>query len=444
MPAETPQGVPESVVFQGFDGLKNTVDRERLGARDLAVGVNIDLDDDGQPHRRRGRTLVASGKFHSLWNANDGTCYGVKNGDLGIIEPDYFFTTLVAGVGPDDTGGNLIQFEQIGDLIYFTSPYCSGIITHSTGTVEDWGPSQSFWYSPVVDPTATLPAIAGKLYGGPPRAGLLVYFNGRMYLADKKMLWATVLNSYTLVDKTRGFIQFEDEIVMLAAVADGLYVGTTEGVWFLQGASFEKLKRTRVMDSPVIPGSAVEIPAELANPAQGPQTQLQVSIAFMTTRGYCVGEDGGHCVNLTEAKFFFPVARSAAAFFRRQDGMNHYIACLDADGSPVNGARIGAYVDPELQRFQTPYTPAPDRGGAIIGTSGATTFVVDEFVSETAGAQTKTYGVTLMGPYYLFINGLLQTASAFSITAPSTLVMPAGLNIQVGDTIEFACTYVGA
>lgn len=363
---ETPQGVPESIVFTHFDGLKNTIDRNSLGPTDLVEAMNIDLDDAGKPHRRRGRTQVASGSFHSGWNAQDGTAYGVKNGDLGIIESDYYFSVLQAGVGGGGLEGNL-NYEQIGDNIYFTSAYSSGIIAHKTGVVSEWGPSQDFLFSPVVDPSPTLPAISPKIYGGPPRATALAYYNGRIYLARKRMLWATILYLYSLVDKTRGFIQFEDDITMVAAVADGLYVGTTEGLWFLHGGSFETLQRTRVMDSAVIPGSMVYIPAELANPPQvgpGVDSPVQVSIAFMTVRGFCVGEDGGKCTNFTEGKYFFPQAPQSAAFWRRQDGLNQYVLSLQSTADPVNGARIGKYVDPAIRRGNAHWLDVADSANA--------------------------------------------------------------------------------
>lgn len=361
MPAETPQGVPESIILGHFSGLKNTIDRERLSPRDLAVGINIDLDDDGQPHRRRGRTLVASGNFHSLFQANDGTVYGVKDGQLGIVEPDYFFTSLSEVGGDVSAGDKNIAYWQIDGKIYFTASYCSGIISHAEGLVSDWGPAQSFWYSPVVNPTENLPAIRGKLYGGPPRADTLAYYNGRLYMSAGNMLWVTVFHLYHLVDKTRGFIQFEADITMVGAVSDGLYVGTTEGIYFLQGGSFEKLQRSRVMDAPAIPGTMVYVPQELANPPQVGQqadTPAQVSVSFMTTRGFCVGEEAGKCTNLTEGTFFFPVGVRGSAFFRRQDGMNHYVVCMDSEGGPMNGARYGDYVDVQLLRGVGDYTPS--------------------------------------------------------------------------------------
>jgi hypothetical protein len=358
MPAETPQGIPESITFDSFTGLKNTLNRERLGPHDLAVAVNVDLDDSGQPHRRRGCTLVASGDFHSLFNADDGTVYGVKDGDLGVINPDYSFDIVLANVAGDyDIGQTPLDHWQIGDDIYFTSPYSAGIITHSTKQVNDWGPAQNFFLSPVVDPTSTLPAIRVKLLGAPPLASYIAYYNGRLYLAAGNMLWATEFQLYNLVDKNRGFIQFEDTITMVGVVTDGIYVGTVSGVWFLLGGAFERLARTRVMDSPVIPGSMIYIPGELANPPQigpGVDTPASFSIAFFTTRGFCTGEDSGKCTNLTESKVFFPVAKRATAFFRRQDGMNQYVACLDSGSTPVNGARIGDYVDATIIRGVIP------------------------------------------------------------------------------------------
>jgi hypothetical protein len=353
MPPPEPQGQPESVTFSRFDGLKNTVSLERLGSKDLVSATNIDLDDDGEAHRRRGYTQVVTGNFHSLYTSEDGVIYGVCNGDLGIINPDYSVVALQSGIGEDPTAGGLgLTYVQVGKNIYFTSLSNNGIIDTKTQTVGPWGPSQDFWFSPVVDPSATLPAIRGRLLGPPPLASFLAYFNGRLYLGTKNVLWATEMFAYGLVDKTKGFTQFEGDLTMIGEVTDGLYIGTTEGVWFLEGPSYP-LKRTRVMDSPAIPGSMVYVPGELANPPQiglDTDTTTQVSVMFMTTRGVCVGMDGGKTYNLTESKFFFPVAKRSFAFFRRQDGMNQYITVNDSEGQLVNGARIGAYVDPEIVR----------------------------------------------------------------------------------------------
>jgi hypothetical protein len=188
------------------------------------------------------------------------------------------------------------------------------------------------------------------LFGKPPQATALAYFNGRIYLANKKTLWATVLWLPNFVDKTAGFVQFEHEITMVGQVIDGLYVGTTEGVWFLSGPAFP-LKRTRVMDNAAIPGSMVYVPSELANPPQvglEQRTPSKVSILFLTSAGYCGGQDGGICYNFTEETVVFPGIGSASAMFRKQSGINQYVVVGNSRGDPQANTRIGDYVLAEL------------------------------------------------------------------------------------------------
>ncbi len=110
----------------------------------------------------------------------------------------------------------------------------------------------------------------------------------------------------------------------------------------------------------------VLIPSELANPPQtglDADTPLQVSLSFMTTNGFCVGQDGGQTLNLTEGKFFFPAAQSAAAMFRRQDGMNQYIAAMQSGGDPQNNAAIGDYIDVTIIRASAAATPLANLTG---------------------------------------------------------------------------------
>lgn len=365
-PPDTP------VAFGKFDGYTNVVDRERLGPRDLSRALNIDLDDSGQAHRRRGRTLVASGSYHSLFTTNSGMVFGVKAGQLGVIRPDYSFVDLGVTVGGGYSDGlDNLSYVQVKDDIYFSNPVANGIVRLPSLVVSAWGPAQDFWYSPVVDPTSTLPSVGGRLFGPPPKATILAYYQGRIYLAAGHMVWATEHLLYQFVDKNRGYFQFEGEVTMLAAVSDGLYVGTDESVYFLSGKRFEEMLRTSVMDSPVIKGSSVSIPAELANPPQvgiGVDTPMKVAVAFMTTRGLCVGEDGGKATNLTEGKVFFPVAQRSQAFWRRQDGMNHYIVCADSEGDPLNGARIGDFVDAEIVRGNVSWVDTSDHATAVEST----------------------------------------------------------------------------
>ncbi len=334
----------DSAVFAGFKGVKNTVEAVRLGADELERARNLDIDDAGQARRRRGYTRVAEGSYHSLFTNADGAVYGVKDGTLGLIRPDWSFEALAPGAGDER-----VSFAQVGDDVYFSSRVVSGIID-AGDTISPWGAqvSPGTWLSPVVNPTSTLPEVAGKMLGTPPLAHDIAYFNGRIYLASERTLWATELYLYRYVDKTRNFLQFESDITAIGAVTDGLYVGTRDALWFLSGA-FGEMRRIRALTHGVLPGSMVRVPASLILPNQ---SVTRDAVMAMTDGGLCACQDGGMVYNLTQTTVLFPEAVDAAAMFRQQDGINQYVGVLNSAGTPASTARIGDYVDAEIRRFQ--------------------------------------------------------------------------------------------
>jgi len=346
---QDPQNPGDSITFANWEGLRNTVTRERLKPTELERAVNIDIDDAGQIHRRRGYTKVADGNYHSIYSDQSGRMFGVKDGAFGLLYPDYTFETLLPGVGPDD-----LDYARVGDDLYFSSATASGVVGINN-IVSQWGaevaPNQ--WLSPVVVPTETLPPTRGKFISAPPMATALTYWNGRIYMANKHTVWATELYLYNYVDKTKNFLQFESEVTMLATVTDGLYVGTTESVWFLSGP-FNEMKRIPIMNYGVMPRSSVEVPAELIKPqiSQDPQSPIRNAVLFLTKTGLCAGFDGGIIYNLTQAEVLFPDAIAAAPMFRRQDGVNSYVVTTNSGGTPSANTRIGDYVDAEIRRFQ--------------------------------------------------------------------------------------------
>jgi hypothetical protein len=339
----------DSVVFSTFSGLKNTVSKERLGPAELAVARNIDLDDAGQAHRRRGYALKLAGNCHSLFRSSRGV-FGVKDEHLILLNPDYTYTNIISVGGVDP-----LSFVELGPDIYFSSPQNSGIIRPNL-TVSPWGEvvSPGFWLSPIVDPTPYSQPVAGKLLGSPPMASAIAYFNGRIYMASRRTLWATELYLYGYVDKTRNHFLFESNITAIGTVTDGIYVGTENDCWFLSGRQLSELKRIQVLDYGVVKGTMCPAPGELINPT-GPLGQPAIgkaAVLFMTQYGLIAGLDGGENYNLTQTEVLMPTAASGASLFRRQDGVNQYIGVLNSRGTPTTSARIGDYVDAEIIRFQ--------------------------------------------------------------------------------------------
>jgi len=345
--ASNPNEPPESIIVGQFSGIKNTVSRERLKVGELEAAVNVDIDDAGQLRRRRGYDQKLAGYCHSLWSMPDGRALIVYRDDLGILQQDYLIVPLVTGIGPDP-----LSYTAVGETVYFSSRSASGKIVDDA--VLPWGQTggEGQWLSPVIRPTETLGAISGKLLGPPPLATEIESYKGRIYLASERWLWATELYLYDLVDRTKNYLQFEHDITMVRAVDSGLFVGTTAQLLFLQGTLSEGFKRSVVLESPVIPGSAVVVPTADVHPQARESDTVPESNSpvFLTGQGICVGLDDGQVINLTRKRVVFPEAVRAAALYREDQGANSYVAVTDSAGGPSANARIGDYVDAEIVR----------------------------------------------------------------------------------------------
>lgn len=335
---------PESVIVGQYAGIRNTVAPERLEPKELERAVNVDLDNAGQARRRRGYTRLLPGLFHSAWQAPDGRTFVVEGTTLSLLRPDLTRVPLV------EAGGPPLSYLSVADTVYFTSRGTSGKIL-SDLTVRPWGQTggDGMWLSPVVRPTDTLGEVQGKLLRAPPLAEWLTHHDGRIYLAQGSMLWATELYLYDFVDATRTFFQYEAPITGLASCGDGFYVGTTEAVYFVSGPLREHRRRT-VVQSGCVPGSMIPITGDVVASAGEPSLQHREGAMFLTHEGIIVGFNNGFCRNLTGGNVMFPAADRVAPMLREQDGMHHYVAVTRASGQPVSTANIGAYVDIEIIR----------------------------------------------------------------------------------------------
>lgn len=381
LPPQVPAAPPSpGVQITTFSGLKNTVAPESLTARELSRAQNIDLDDLGQAHRRRGRRKVASGRWHSIFTTLAGTTFGIKDGALVLVWRDYSTVVMMVGVSDEP-----LAWVEVGSFLYATSRTNSFRIELSSLQVLPWGlvtdhayqpglePGPAdWWYSPVVDPDtnpdSALGAVAGKLLGAPPLGAHACYFNGRVYVASGSVLWATELFLYDYVDKTAGFRQYEAEITGLCAVDDGMYVGTTAALYYVNGRYGEE---TRSLKAPagVLPGSMRHVPGEEVDPEgrRFPDLPRQTSRAMgcVTHAGAVIGMNGGQTYNLTRNQFIFPRAESAATLMRQEDGMNTFVMSMKSGGTPTDGARFGDRADAVIIRAGTPGQPGSSGVGAL-------------------------------------------------------------------------------
>ncbi len=338
--------LPESIMLSQFSGIRNTLAPERLQPGQLEQALNVDLDDTGQPHRRRGYERKVTGTFHSVQTVG-GRTFAVKDGVLGLLYTDYTFEELAT------VGAARVSYAQVGDVTFYTSADASGKISGSD--VDTWGTTDDagVWISPVLTPTDTLGAVGGRYLNAPPLASHITHYKGRIYLAAGRVLWATELYAYDFVDRAGKFIYFEDDITMLHAMEDGLFVGTTKRLYFLSGTYAAGLKQTIASDAGVIPGSAALADRSRVHPSARQQPIADGgAVIFLTSAGVCAGFDGGEVINLTRGRVELPQAQAAAALYRDDLGATSYVVVADSAGTPSGNARVGDYADAEIRRFQ--------------------------------------------------------------------------------------------
>jgi len=143
---------------------------------------------------------------------------------------------------------------------------------------------------------------------------LICYYRGRLYVARDNLLFPAEPFAYELFDLRR-YLPFDSRITLLAAMTDGIFVGTEHQQLFLAGRGpdeFEPTLKTKY-------GAA-----KLVKQARG---QGDSPVAFwLSSQGVQLGLNQGGLTNLTP-QYSFAATNGGAGLFRR-DPISQYLALL--------------------------------------------------------------------------------------------------------------------
>jgi len=288
--------------YRNFLGVYNSCDPTRIpvgrGGTYLAVGENVDIDDEKMIHRRKGSRVLLSGDVHSLWS-NDKLCFFCDGGNLKRLYEDYSSEVLLGGLNPRDR----MTFVEAGGIIIFSNKAIVGFI-------EDGTPH------PFPNPGMK---FKKRMVGG----HHLEYFNSRIYAAQNNKIFYSDATDIMRMDTRKNFLPFTGWITMLKAVADGLYVGAGDEVNFLAGSDplldggflFNKLDHV----NRVIEGSAVKCEGEDV----GPDTQGTV-IYWATEVDVYKGLPGGQ-IKSAKGAHLTPNAEKGSAVISWDRGYQQYL-----------------------------------------------------------------------------------------------------------------------
>lgn len=123
-----------------------------------------------------------------------------------------------------------------------------------------------------------------------PGGQYLSLWRGRLVVARGSVLRFSQALAYHVHDPLHGFVQLPQRITFLAPVEAGIFVGQVDHVVFLRGADLQELALERRAVAAPVPGSALELPAEVAGPASEGARPV---VAWLASNGFALGTPEG-------------------------------------------------------------------------------------------------------------------------------------------------------
>jgi hypothetical protein len=274
-----------------------SVDRRREDIFPLKEAMNVDIDNTRAIKSRPGYDKVLTGSdIHSLWS-DDKTCLFVDGTVLYQMDDVYTKTAIKTGL----TASARMSYVPVNDRIYYTNNFQIGYLKEGADNI-------------LSDPA--------REFKSPLPAGCFIeYFMGCLFVAVGNILYISdPLCDY--FDIRTGYRIFTNDIVMLRAVDNGLYVADDK-VWFIKGKGNDDFSREEVESEMVIPFTDVRTSGE----SMGYGVAGDV-VVWTSQKGICVGDSSGVVKNITEDRYIMAEHGRGAAFIREISNVRHYINLL--------------------------------------------------------------------------------------------------------------------
>jgi len=213
-------------------------------------------------------------------------------------------------VSPDPT----VEYVEV----YISNPSGEGVYPH--GKVINGGTSYAITYN---QNTAGLPLATLNLTQ--PTAGdMLEYYNGRVYIVAGNIIYYSEPYAYELFHP-QNYITMAAEVTLLAAVRDGLWVGTSKEANAFTGNE-SPFKVAISLDCGAIKFSQIKVPGNLILPDLTDQL-----VMWASPKGIFVGGNNGFNLHRTP-HFKLPGTPRGRAIYRSDRGMNQYLLSLPESG----------------------------------------------------------------------------------------------------------------
>ncbi|MBK7544103.1 MAG: hypothetical protein IPI57_20695 [Candidatus Competibacteraceae bacterium] len=178
----------------------------------------------------------------------------------------------------------------------------------------------------------------------------LCAYRGRLWIGQGSVIWYTSERSPHWLFPDAGFISTPDQVTLLGAVEDGIYLGTNSAIWFLAGNDPNEMTMRQVSSVGAVEGTGMALPDDAFS---GEGTLPSTRCAWMDTEGYfCVGYSGGAVARPTKVAYCAGRHLSGASGFWQYEGLRQAIIVLSDNGIP---AQLSAVDTPlhEINQYGT-------------------------------------------------------------------------------------------
>lgn len=159
-----------------------------------------------------------------------------------------------------------------------------------------------------------------------PVGTLVRYYKGRSYIVQDNVLWYSEPFSYEWFRLQSGYFHFEDDIVDVAPMEDGIYVGTTTRIYWLQGSDPAEMRAIEKEPVVMVRGTISKVDGSSIFIEQAP---LGYKKLVMTNEGIFALFNQGFLVNTTYRNVNFPFTNNqGASSFFKESGISKYIVTM--------------------------------------------------------------------------------------------------------------------
>jgi len=305
-------------LYTGTSGLNTVLDPQRLsqgtknnpGLIELAVAVNVSIDDRGLVSLRNGDTIAQAGEFHSLF-CNGGDAFIVKEQTVDAAIMQIGTDLSLTGVRSGLTKNKRMSWAQVNYDTYYSNGFQNGYVRE--GNSFNW-PANTY-HGPDTN-SNFVPAPIGNHIAFMP--------GGLMLIAEGPVLWICHEPfAFGLFNQRSGFVQFASDITMVCPVASGVFVSDATKTWFLRGTSWFDFIQVQVANYPALEWSLAHDSVDLKDAISDNATGF--GRIWASPEGVCLGMDDGNMINLTDENIQYPNGHTSGACLVTESHILHTV-----------------------------------------------------------------------------------------------------------------------